>query len=336
MKRVSPYGISVLLLGNDLARQTVAWPHVQDTYSLRVVGCCNKPETYRRNQEGPRQQAVPTEAYRRGTRVVLWITVKSKSTYSRPCKHDSLSVTEWKWKNTRFMSHWSAQNLRGHYRHWSPVFMTKWSKLAINFFLQKMVCLFLNFLISVKNSCLQNGAASRLLKLWRKLSLVPPTEYLLVQCYVNLIYPSVVHGDLILPVIRQKSCLDQTCRWAYHVCYQNCHFLEALPFISTTVSLHSASLRIVRLNLVFNHSLVNYFVSQRDQRNLEATKLLEPIIDARRNEEMKGGTEKPVWLSVYLENSFWFLNRKISWHGSWMRPKAKTKRLTPLFNECSA
>ena len=60
------------------------------------------------------------------------------------------------------------------------------------------------------------------------------------------------------------------------------------------------SLTIILLNVDFDRSLVNYFVSKTEQRYLEGTKLLAPIINARRNEEMKRESEKPVGRSVYL------------------------------------
>ena len=52
--------------------------------------------------------------------------------------------------------------------------------------------------------------------------------------------------------------------------------------------------------MAFCRSLVNYFASKTLQRNREGTKLLAPIIAARRREEMKGETEKPVRPSFYL------------------------------------
>ena len=52
--------------------------------------------------------------------------------------------------------------------------------------------------------------------------------------------------------------------------------------------------------MAFYRSVVNYFASKTLKHNREGTKLLEPIIAARRDEEMKGGTEKPVRPFVYL------------------------------------
>ena len=84
--------------------------------------------------------------WNRYTSRFLKIFIKSQNAYRSPCKHNSLSIAES--IHTHFISQPLKQNLRNHYQHWSPVFMTRSLRLAINTFLPMMVCISLNFLIS--------------------------------------------------------------------------------------------------------------------------------------------------------------------------------------------
>ena len=71
--------------------------------------------------------------------------LESESACRRLCKHNSLSINDW--KKIHFMSHWSKQNLRDHYHNCFPMFTTRSSKLAMNFFLSKIARIVLYFLI---------------------------------------------------------------------------------------------------------------------------------------------------------------------------------------------
>ena len=63
---------------------------------------------------------------------------------------------------------------------------------------------------------------------------------------------------------------------------------------------YSASLGFILLSIDFHFSIVNYFVNKMAQCYREGAKLHGPMIDARRDEEMKGGTENPVLPSIPL------------------------------------
>ena len=175
--------------------------------------------------------------------------------------------------------------------------MTSFSKLAINIFPPKMVCIFCDFVVPGSWQLSPEWSSVKVLGVMTRI-IARASNRIFVGPILCTIYPSVVIGRLIPSVIRQKSCLDRTCHWAYCCCCRNFLLSEACPFIFASVSLHTLSPSVI-LNMTFYRSLVNYFASKTLKRNHEGTKLLEPIIAARRDEEMKGGTEKPVRPCIY-------------------------------------
>lgn len=136
--------------------------------------------------------------------------------------------------------------------------------------------------------------------------------------------------ELILSVVRQKSCLDQT-RYRFHnACCQNGIALKDFSPTHTSVSLHPTFSSTVCRNI--RYSFLYYFFGRKRGRLLrrDGMELFGPTIADHRSEIPGKGKESCSIISVRFENSP--LYRMISSHGFSKKPRARTERTWPFSN----